>query len=120
MMGSWDMAERLCALPPGAYIPVGFVFPLTYCLKTQLNKLHSFFTQRVTWGPHFQKQDSETPLLPDFRNWVIRLQSQGTQRICDWLQIIEPVMVHRPAGALESQGGKMARKQKRQAVESTA
>lgn len=117
MMGSWDMAERLCTLPQGAYIPVGFAFPLTYCLKSQLYKLYSFFT---IWGPHFQKQDSGTPFLPDFRNWAIRLQNQGTQHICGWLQIIEPIMVHRPAGALEIQGGKMARKQKRQAVESTA
>ena len=90
MMGKWDVAERLCALPQGTYVPVGFVFPLTYCLKSQLNKFHSFFTQSVIWRPYFQKQDSGTPFLTHCRNWVIRLQYQGPQHICGWLQIIEP------------------------------
>lgn len=68
-----------------------------------------------------QKQDLGTLLL-DFRNWAIRLQSQGTQHICGLLQIIEPMIVHRTARALEIQGGKMVRKQtnkKRQALAST-
>lgn len=74
-----------------------------------------FLFQSVIWGPCLQKQDSGTPLLADFRNWVIRLQSQGTQHICGWLEVlvIERMMVHRPARPLEVQGGKMVRKQKK-------
>lgn len=109
MMGSWEMAERF---PQGCYISVGFAFSLTYCLKSQQIL---FLFQCVIWRPCLQKQDSGTPLLPDFRNWIIRLESQGTQHICDWLQIlvVESMMVHRPPRPLDIQGGKMARKQKK-------
>lgn len=86
----------------------------SFNLLSQISTQQTWFLfQSVILGPCLQKQDSGTPLLPDFRNWVIRLQSQGTQHICGSLQIIEPMMVHRPARALEIQSGKMARKQKK-------
>lgn len=76
-----DMAEPLWALPQGAYIPIGFPFPLTLP-QTPSRDTSFLFSQSVIWGQCLQKQDSGIPLLTDFRNQVIRYSIRAHTHVC--------------------------------------
>lgn len=70
---------------------MGFSFPLTYCLKPELNELHSFSVKVVSEDHVFRSKTQGHLSSQTLESGSLDCSiSAHRPHVCGWLQIIEP------------------------------